>query len=91
MTNEKRNTAIMDKVKRYTQHHTATPNLAQEAIERITMTNDKDSAMPSMKIQSSETFKESFTLNGEEIVLAVDDGVTMRVGSVSPHFANQKR
>jgi ArsR family metal-binding transcriptional regulator len=25
-----------------------------------------------------------FTLNGEESVLAVDDGMTMRVGSVSP-------
>jgi hypothetical protein len=45
MINEKRNTAIMDKVERYTQHHTATRNLAQEAIERIAMTNDKDSAV----------------------------------------------
>jgi hypothetical protein len=45
MTNEKRNTAIMAKIERYTQHHTATPDLAQEAIERIAMTNDKDSAM----------------------------------------------
>ena len=45
MTNEKRNTAIMDKVERYTQHHTATPNLAQEAIERIAMNNGKDSAV----------------------------------------------
>jgi hypothetical protein len=43
MTKEKRNTAIMAKVKRYTQHHRATPDLAQEAIERVSMTNDKDS------------------------------------------------
>ncbi len=68
MTNEKRNTAIMDKVKRYTQHHTATPNLAQEAIERIAMTNDKDSAMPIMQIQSSETFKELFRINADGTV-----------------------
>jgi hypothetical protein len=33
-------------------------------------------------IQEQSKFK--FTLNGEESVLAVDDGVTMRVGSVSP-------
>jgi hypothetical protein len=33
----------MDKIERYTQHHTATPDLAQEAIARISMTNDKDS------------------------------------------------
>jgi hypothetical protein len=45
MTNEKRNTAIMAKIERYTQHHTATPDLAQEAIERIAMTKDKDSAV----------------------------------------------
>ncbi len=45
MINEKRNTAIMDKIERYTQHHTATPNLAQEAIERIAMNNGKDSAV----------------------------------------------
>ena len=45
MTNEKRNTAITAKIERYTQHHTATPNLAQEAIGRITMTNNKDSAV----------------------------------------------
>jgi hypothetical protein len=44
MTKEKRNTAIMDKIERYTQHHTATPDLAQEAIERIAMANHKDSA-----------------------------------------------
>jgi hypothetical protein len=64
MTNEKRNTAIMDKIERYTQHHTATPDLAQEAIERrITMNNGKDSAVPIMKIQSPETFKDLFRIN----------------------------
>lgn len=30
------------------------------------------------------TDKIKFTINGEESVLAVDDGMTMRVGSVSP-------
>jgi hypothetical protein len=69
MTNEKRNAAIMDKVKRYTQHHTATPDLAQEAIERrISMNNGKDSAVSIMKIQSPETFKELFRINADGTV-----------------------
>jgi len=118
MTNEKRNTAIMDKIERYTQHHRATPDLAQEAIERRiamnngkdsampdilerlqdeadlcrndgaddiaqtlddaineiealrqpTQTDDKDSAMPIMKIQSPETFEELFAINADGTV-----------------------
>jgi hypothetical protein len=32
------------------------------------MTNDKDSAMPIMKIQSSETFKELFRINADGTV-----------------------
>ena len=69
MTNEKRNAAIMDKVKRYTQHHTATPDLAQEAIERrISMNNGKDSAVPIMQIQSPVTSKELFRINADGTV-----------------------
>ena len=51
MTNEKRNAAITAKIERYTQHHTATPELAQEAIERIAITNDKSAVDALMKIQ----------------------------------------
>ena len=64
MTNKQRNAAITAKIERYTQYHTATPDLAQEAIERrITMNNGKDSAVPIMKIQSPETSKELFRIN----------------------------
>jgi hypothetical protein len=46
LPNDGRNAAILAKIERYTQKHTATPELAQEAIERATMTDDKDSAVP---------------------------------------------
>jgi hypothetical protein len=68
MTNEKRNTAIMDKIERYTQHHTTTPDLAQGAIARISMNNGKDSEVPIMRIQSPETFKELFRINADGTV-----------------------
>jgi hypothetical protein len=54
MTNEKRNTA--------------TPNLAQRTIARRSMTNDKDSEVLIMRIQSPVTFKELFRINADGTV-----------------------
>jgi hypothetical protein len=48
--------------------NTATPNLAQRTIARRSMTNDKDSEVLILRIQSPVTFKELFRINADGTV-----------------------